>query len=101
MPRIRYRTFQDILVAGSLLLVFICLVLPSLVERWRSVGQIAGLEAPTVTAATLFRVWTVRKTGWYYCPDSTLYGKLKPGAYMTEEKAQERGYRPAGGDACR
>ncbi len=97
----RYRTFQNILVAGSFLLLLICIVLPSLMERWRSVGRIAGLQTPVVSAATLFRVWTVKKTGWYYCPDSKLYGKFKPGIYMTEEDALERGYRPAGGYACR
>jgi hypothetical protein len=96
----RYRTFQNILVAGSFLLVLICLVLPLLLERWRSVGQIRVLQ-PTVAAATLFQVWTVKKTGWYYCPDSGLYGKLQQGAYMSEETAQERGYQPAGGYGCR
>jgi len=96
----RYRILQNTLVAGSFLLLLICLVLPSLVERWRSISRIAGLQTPSVAAATLFHVWTDKKTGWYYCPDSKLYGKLKPGAYMTEEQALERGYRPAGGYAC-
>jgi len=97
----RYRTFQHVLVAGSFLLLLTCLALPSLVERWRLVGRIAGLQTPTVAAATIFHVWTVKKTGWYYCPDSELYGQVKPGAYMVEEEALQRGYRPAGGYACR
>ena len=35
------------------------------------------------------------------CPDSKLYGKVNTGVYMTQEKALERGYRPAGQIPCR
>lgn len=97
----RYRTFENILVMGSFLLLFVSLIPPSLVEKLRSTHSIAALEAPSVSAATLFQVWAVKKTGWYYCPDSRLYGKVKPGTYLNEETALQRGYRPAGGYACR
>jgi hypothetical protein len=97
----RYRTVENVLVAGSFLLLLISLIPPSLVARLRTVTGISGLQTHTVAAATLFHVWTVKKTGWYYCPDSRLYGKVKPGADMSEEEALQRGYRPAGGYTCR
>ena len=59
------------------------------------------LGRPTVAAATLVKVWTHKNTGFYYCPDSKFYGKLNPGAYMTQDDALERGYRPAAQDPCR
>jgi hypothetical protein len=37
----------------------------------------------------------------YYCPDSQLYGKFKPGMYMMQDDALERGYRPAAQEPCR
>lgn len=97
----RYRTVENVLVAGTFLLLLVSLVPPSFVARLRFVSRMPGLQTTAVSAATLFHVWTVKKTGWYYCPDSRLYGKVKPGAEMSEEDALQRGYRPAGGYACR
>jgi hypothetical protein len=100
-----YRSCQNIVLIGSLFLLFSILFLPSLplVEKWGAdhAYQLAPLNTPTVAASTNIKVWTYKKTGLYYCPDSKLYGKVKPGVYMTQEKALERGYRPAGQDPCR
>ena len=98
-----YRSCQNILLIGSLLLLLDVLFLPSLVEKWGAVDRVGGLpqlNTPTVTAATTVKVWVHKKTGLYFCPDSKPYGKAKPGVYMTQEKALGRGYRPAGGDLC-
>jgi hypothetical protein len=99
-----YRTCQNIVLIGSLFLLLDILFLPPLVEKWGAVDRVdrlPQLNTPTVAAATIVKVWTYKKTGLYYCPDSKLYGKVKPGVYMTQEKALERGYRPAGQDPCR
>jgi hypothetical protein len=100
-----YRTCQNIVLIGTLFLLFCILFLPSppLGEKWGAdhAYQLTPFNTPTVAAATNIKVWTYKKTGLYYCPDSKLYGKVKPGVYMTQEKALERGYRPAGQVRCR
>lgn len=100
-----YRTYQNIVLIGTLFLLFCILFLPSppLGEKWGAdhAYQLTPFNTPTVAAATNIKVWTYKKTGLYYCPDSKLYGKVKPGVYMTQEKALERGYRPAGQVRCR
>jgi hypothetical protein len=95
-----YRTCQNIVLIGSLFLLLSILFFP---EKWSADHgyQLIPLNTPTVAAATNIKVWTYKKTGLYYCPDSKLYGKVKPGVYMTQEKALERGYRPAGQIPCR
>jgi hypothetical protein len=103
-PIMTYRTCQNIVLIGSFFLLLDILFLPPLVEKWGAadrVDRLPQLNTPTVAAATIVKVWAYKKTGLYYCPDSKLYGKVKPGVYMTQEKALERGYRPAGQDPCR
>jgi len=105
-----YRACQNTVLIGSFVLLFGIVFypfypfLPALVKKWGAadrVSRLAPLDTPTVAAATIVKVWTYKKTGVYYCPDSKLYGKVKPGDYMTQEKALERGYRPAGQESCR
>ena len=99
-----YRTCQNIVLIGSFFLLLNMLFLPPLVEWWGALHQVdrlLPLNTPSAAAATVVKVWTYKKTGLYYCPDSKLYGKVKPGVYMTQEKALERGYRPAGQLMCR
>ena len=100
-----YRTCQNIVLIGSFFLLLNMLFLPPLVEKWGTVGsreeRLPQLNPPAVDASTIVKVWTYKKTGLYYCPDSKLYGKIKPGVYMTQEKALERGYQPAGQNRCR
>ena len=99
-----YRTCQNIVLIGSFLLLLNMVFLPPLVEKWGAadrVDRLPPLNTPTLAAATIVKVWVYKKTGLYYCPDSKIYGKVKPGVYMTQEKALGRGYRPAGQDPCR
>jgi hypothetical protein len=103
-PIMTYRTCQNIVLIGSFFMLLDILFLPPLVEKWGAldrVDRLPQLNTPTVAAATIVKVWAYKKTGLYYCPDSKLYGKLKPGVYMTQEEALGRGYRPAGQDPCR
>jgi len=103
-PIMTYRSCQNIVLIGSFFLLLDILLLPPLVEKWGAVDRVERLpqlNAPTVAAATMVKVWAYKKTGLYYCPDSKLYGKVKPGVYMTQEKAVGLGYRPAGQDPCR
>ncbi len=93
-----YRTFQNLLLLGSFLLLVFLFPLP---ERELRVERLPRLETRTVSAATIVKVWVYKKTGLYFCPDSRFYGKVKPGVYMTQEKALERGFRPAAHEPCR
>jgi hypothetical protein len=99
-PTMTYRTCQNLLVIGSFLLLAFLIVSP-LSERELRVERLPRLETPTVSAATIVEVWVYKKTGLYFCPDSRFYGKVKPGVYMTQEKALEHGFRPAANEPCR
>jgi hypothetical protein len=47
------------------------------------------------------KVWVNPRSGFYYCPNSAVYGKLQPGEAMLQEKALEAGYSPALRQRCR
>jgi hypothetical protein len=96
-----YRTAQNILLIGSLLMLVYYLFLPPVVENRQPLERLISWATPAVSAATVVKVWTFKKTGLYYCPDSRFYGKLKPGEYIDQDEALERGYRPAAHDLCR
>jgi hypothetical protein len=103
-PIMTYRTCQNVVLSGSFFLLLNMLFLPPLVEKLgvgNRVDRLPQLNTPAVAADTVVKVWTYKKTGLYYCPDSKIYGKVKPGVFMTQEKALERGYRPAGQNPCR
>lgn len=48
------------------------------------------------SAKPAVRIWASKRSGLYYCPDSKLYGKLRPGVYMSQGEALQSGYQPAG-----
>ena len=91
---------QELLLLGFLILLLSSILFPPLVDFRAFVSGPPQSSTLTVTAATNVTVWVYRQTGLYYCPDSKLYGKLRPGGYMTQEQAQARGYRPSGGQVC-
>ncbi len=41
------------------------------------------------------KVWINNRSGFYYCAESALFGKIAPGAYMLQDLALEKGYQPA------
>lgn len=82
-----------------ILLVIIVLFSYPFVQKW--LPRPLRLTPTTESKAKRdVQVWAVKQTGLYYCPDSKLYGKAEPGMLMTQEKALEGGYRPAGGETC-
>ncbi len=95
-----YRNSQNLLVIGGLLLIALFVFYPFL-KRGEYVESLGQPQTQNVSAATTINVWVHRKTGLYYCPESKFYGKVRPGVYMTQEKALEAGYRPAAWEPCR
>jgi len=82
------------------LLVISLVILYPFVQEWLPASRRSA--PPTETAASRkVKVWTVKRTGLYYCPESKLYCKAESGVLMTQEKALEGGYRPTGGATCR
>lgn len=69
-------------------------------RRWLPAGPVTVPPSETSASGNV-KVWAVKHTGLYYCPDSKLYETVKPGIMMAQEKALEAGYRPAGGNPCR
>jgi eukaryotic-like serine/threonine-protein kinase len=45
-------------------------------------------------------VWVNTNSGTYHCPGTRWYGKTHAGEYMTQKKAQDKGYHPAADRAC-
>jgi hypothetical protein len=43
------------------------------------------------------QVWVNARSGKYWKPGSSYYGKTKRGEYMSEKEAVQKGYRPANG----
>lgn len=40
------------------------------------------------------RVWTSKRSGYFYCADSPFYRTLRPGSFMTQGDALQSGYQP-------
>ncbi len=88
------RTVQNLLIIGSFLLLALIVFSPLL-------DKLLSPTVRTVDASATIKVWANKSTGLYYCPDSRFYGKVKPGVYMIQQEALERGYRPAAQESCR
>jgi hypothetical protein len=50
--------------------------------------------APQDTGAPSSTVWINKRSGFYYCAGSEVYGKIMPGELMPQEQALQQGYRP-------
>jgi len=46
------------------------------------------------------KVWVNTRSGTYHCAGTTWYGDTQEGEYMTQQAAQDKGYRPAANRAC-
>jgi hypothetical protein len=79
------------LVAALLILVLILAFNPGVVRR---LLLPAPAEAATNTSGKL-EVWVNKRSGFYYCPGSRVYGTLRPGQFMTQDNALQTGFRPA------
>jgi hypothetical protein len=93
------RTRDNILHGVIFLLLVILICSPPIQRTVRE--KLEQFAPPNVAAATVSTVWVYKENGLYFCPDSQFYGKFKPGVYMIQEKALQRGYQPAGQRPCR
>jgi micrococcal nuclease len=58
-------------------------------------------SSSTAPADTDVRVWVNTSSRVYHCPGTRYYGTTKAGVYMSQQDAQAKGHRPAGGTRCR
>jgi len=95
MPN-RYRLFFFPMV---LLVVVLIIFYPGL--NLPSVTGLLRVPPKASTKKSTVKIWANKRSGLYYCPDSKFYGKLSPGAYMSQDEAIKGGYQPAAQEACR
>jgi hypothetical protein len=88
-------------ITSILLLLSFATFFPSLDHRQPAARLWAAVRRTRVINKQDVRVWIVKRSGFYYCSDSTVYGKLRPGAYMRQGEALQRGYQPFFQRVCR
>ncbi len=86
--------FPAALLVVGLVVLYPALNLPSLNRLFQPAPKPVSEASPT-------KIWANRRSGLYYCPDSKLYGKITPGAYMSQSEAIQNGYQPAPNQSCR
>jgi hypothetical protein len=88
----------------SLLMIFVILAVAlavffTLLKGWPYLAALAASRSergnPNAT------VWVNQHSGLYYCSGSSSFGKVKPGQYLIQAEALEKGYRPTQGNPCR
>lgn len=91
----------------SLLPLFLILMAALVVffMPWRIWSELFSGLAPGKTKLNTLNqsatVWVSTRSGFYYCSESTLFGKIGPGLYMAQGEALQKGYRPAEAEPCR
>ena len=91
----------------SLLPVFVVLILALLVflAPWKIWSLLVSALTPGKSRRSALngsaKVWVSSRSGFYYCNDSTIFGKMTPGSYMAQGEALQKGYRPAEAQPCR
>jgi len=83
----------------ALLIVGLVVLYPAL--NLPPLSQLFQPAPKAVSEKSSVKIWANRRSGLYYCPDSKLYGKLMPGAYMSQSEAIQNGYQPAANQSCR
>jgi len=82
-------------IVGLLVFIFMLAFNPGIVRRLMP----ATAEVAADTRGDL-KVWVNKRSGFYYCPSSHAYGRLKPGKFMTQENALQTGFRSAPNVPC-
>ncbi len=96
-PPSKPRFFPIVIILVVALLVFS----PALV-KWEPVTRLFNFSPKKQRAARPdAKVWVNKQSGFYHCPGTTFYGKVQPGAYMSQGEALQSGYRPIGDEPCR
>lgn len=86
--------------------MFVILVIALLIFLlpWKIWSRLFSDMVPTKTKGSALnqsaKVWVGMRSGFYYCSESSLFGKLTPGLYMTQGEAVQKGYRPADTQPC-
>jgi len=85
-----------------IILVVALLVFSPALVKWEPVTRLFNFQPkkPHVARPDA-KVWVNKQSGFYYCSDSTFYGKVQPGAYMAQSEALQTGYQPIGKEPCR
>ncbi len=84
----------------ALLIVGLIVFYPSL-RRLPPVEELFHTTSKIRVEKPRIRVWVNKRSRLYYCSQSDLYGKVKPGLYMGQQEAAQSGYRPAAREACK
>ena len=91
----------------SLLPVFVVLLVALLIffTPWRIwsllFSSLISAKAKRSALNESTRVWVSTRSGFYYCSESALFGKISPGLPMAQGEALQKGYRPAEAQPCR
>ncbi len=84
-----------------LLVVALLIFSPALV-KWEPLTRLFSFQTKKQSVPKPdAKVWVNKQSGFYYCAGSGLYGKVQPGAYMSQGDAMQTGYRPIGNEPCR
>ncbi len=86
-----------------LAMLALCAVLvfwPSILKTAKQVEWNRNHEGSSQLQKPAMKVWVAKQVGFYYCPESMLYGKTRPGELMSQGRALEVGYRSATGEFC-
>ena len=88
-------------VAVLVMLVTIVIFAPLLVKLQAvSLAALLNTDQKKISYDLKQTVWVNPRSGYYYCAKTRFYGKMKPGFYLRQGTAMQRGYRPAEGGAC-
>lgn len=86
---------------GGFLRVFALLVSVALAIVFRDpLARMLGPAPPPPKPNPSAKVWVSTRSGLYYCHQAPAYGSTKPGAYMAQDQALDRGYRPVLNEPC-
>ena len=84
-------SFNLVLAAAG---IYVSIAFATLLQRWIAQPRLRTHG----NAHTL--VWANTRSGFYYCPKTSLYGNIQPGKYLAETDALQAGYRPALRETC-
>src|SRR5689334_8204878 len=76
---------KGVIGAALLLLIFLAL---SRIQQTRARPRVGDEQ---------MIVWVNTRSGFYYCPSTKFYRKLRPGKFMAQREALQSGYQPSGG----
>jgi hypothetical protein len=81
-------------------LVGLLIASPTLIKMAKQAEWNREHQGASLLDKPAMKVWVSKQVGYYYCPQSALYGKAQPGVWMTQARALEVGYRSATGEFC-